>query len=231
MKKLFRQWYVFPIIISLCGQNNMLIHQMKLFLHGKLSKEIYMEQPDGYIIAGKENLVCRLKKSLYGLKQSPRCWYLAFRKFMELIKFQQSDADPCVYVRIAGLMTIQVSAKRCWPMCLCSDCRFNDYCCCVCDLDYWNNERDEESEGKASDSIQNDTCGTVTLLSWDHYESKKYLWLHQKQYIQNVLEKYSLAEAKNASTPANLSVRLEKDDGVNAEVDHILHQSMVGTLL
>ena len=42
------------------------------FLHGDLEEQIYMEQPEGFTQPGKEHLVCKLKRSLYGLKQSPR---------------------------------------------------------------------------------------------------------------------------------------------------------------
>jgi hypothetical protein len=52
------------------------------FLHGDLEEEIYMQQPQGYEVKGKDNLVCRLKKSLYGLKKAPRQWYLKFDRFM-----------------------------------------------------------------------------------------------------------------------------------------------------
>jgi hypothetical protein len=45
------------------------------FLHGDLEEEIYMKQPKGYVMKGKKELACKLKKSLYGLKQSPRMWY------------------------------------------------------------------------------------------------------------------------------------------------------------
>ena len=41
------------------------------FLHGELEEEIYMDQTEGFIVLGKENFICKLKKSLYGLKQSP----------------------------------------------------------------------------------------------------------------------------------------------------------------
>ena len=42
------------------------------FLHGELEKDIYMQQPEGFVVLGKEDYVCLLKKSLYGMKQSPR---------------------------------------------------------------------------------------------------------------------------------------------------------------
>lgn len=45
------------------------------FLHGNLDEEIYMEQLEGFVQHRNEKFVCRLKKSLYGLKQSPRQWY------------------------------------------------------------------------------------------------------------------------------------------------------------
>ena len=53
------------------------------FLHGDLEEEIYMTQPCGFKVVGKDNHVCRLIKSLYGLKQSPRQWYKRFDQFIQ----------------------------------------------------------------------------------------------------------------------------------------------------
>ena len=52
------------------------------FLHGDLDEEIYMQHPQGYEVRGKDNLVCKLKKRLYGLNQAPRKWYFKFDRFM-----------------------------------------------------------------------------------------------------------------------------------------------------
>lgn len=52
------------------------------FLHGGLEKEIYMVQPEGFEVKGKEHTVCRLKKSLYGSKQAPKQWYKRFESFI-----------------------------------------------------------------------------------------------------------------------------------------------------
>ena len=45
------------------------------FLNGEIEEEVYIEQPNGFMIHEKESHVCRLKKALYGLKKPPRSWY------------------------------------------------------------------------------------------------------------------------------------------------------------
>ena len=69
------------------------------FLHGDLGEEIYMDQPEGFEEAGKEHMVCKLKKSLYRLKQAPRQWYKKFDSFMVGHGYTRIDTDHCVYVR------------------------------------------------------------------------------------------------------------------------------------
>ncbi|KAI3455171.1 hypothetical protein Pfo_011834, partial [Paulownia fortunei] len=68
------------------------------FLHGDLEEEIYMTQPEGFKVAEKEIWVCKLNKSLYGLKQSPRQWYKRFDKFMMRQKYTRSKYDHRVYL-------------------------------------------------------------------------------------------------------------------------------------
>ena len=68
------------------------------FLHGNLDETIYMEQPEGYIAKGDGGKVCLLRKSLYGLKQSPRQWNLRFDSFIKKIGFTRCVKDPCVYM-------------------------------------------------------------------------------------------------------------------------------------
>ena len=69
------------------------------FLHGELKEDIYMQQPEGFVVSGKEDYVCLLKKSLYGLQQSPRQWYKRFDSFMTSHMFRRSSYDRCVSLR------------------------------------------------------------------------------------------------------------------------------------
>jgi hypothetical protein len=80
-------------ILALAALEDMEIHQMDVktaFLNGELEKEIYMEQPQGFVHKGGEHLVCKLHKSLYGLKQSPRAWNQKLDAFLKSIEFMKS---------------------------------------------------------------------------------------------------------------------------------------------
>jgi hypothetical protein len=73
------------VLLALVAQFDLELVQLDVktaFLHRDLEEDIYMTQPDGFKVAGKENLVCKLNRSLYGLKQSPRQWYKRFDQFM-----------------------------------------------------------------------------------------------------------------------------------------------------
>lgn len=67
------------------------------FLHGDLEETIYMRQLPGFEVKGKEHMAYLLKKSLYGLKQSPRQWYKRFDSFMIKIGFSKNKYDSCLY--------------------------------------------------------------------------------------------------------------------------------------
>ena len=69
------------------------------FLHEDLDEEIYMEQPEDFVQHHKGILVCKLKKSLYGLKQSPRKWYKKFDYFMVSQVYTRSEYDHCLYFK------------------------------------------------------------------------------------------------------------------------------------
>jgi hypothetical protein len=72
------------------------------FLHRDLEEEICMKQPEGYVVKRKKELVCKVKKSMYGLKQSPRMWYQKFGTYMLGLGFTRRNEDHCVYFKLIG---------------------------------------------------------------------------------------------------------------------------------
>ena len=91
------------VVLSLVAHQNLELEQLDVktaFLHGNLEEEIFMEQLEGFKKPGTDNLVCRLKKSLYGLKQSPRQWYKRFDSYKIQIGYTCCEYDCCVYVKM-----------------------------------------------------------------------------------------------------------------------------------
>jgi hypothetical protein len=90
------------ILLSLAASHSLLIHQMDVktaFLNGELEEEIYMTQPDGFVVEGHEDKVCKLCKSLYSLKQAPKQWH---EKFNSTLISAGNEADRYVYYRYGG---------------------------------------------------------------------------------------------------------------------------------
>ena len=208
-------------LLAVAVVNDMLVHQMDVvtaFLNGTLEEEIYMQQPEGYIQPGSDHLVCKLKKSLYGLKQSPRCWNTTLTEFLESINFKRNVADPCIFVRMeSGNPTIVAVYV-------------DDLIVLTKALERMNGTKKslaEQFKMKDLGEIHYYCLG----INIQRNEDKKCFIMHQKQYILAVVEKYGLSEANTVATPADDNVQLKKDDGISKVVDHTNYQSMVGSLL
>lgn len=206
-------------LLSFAIQNNMHVHQMDVvtaFLNGHLDEEIYMEQPEGYIRPGEESLVCKLKKSIYGLKQSPRCWSKTFTEFMKNIGFKQSTSDPCVFVR--SRQELEILAVYVDDLILITE----------------SMESMEElklalkKRYKMKDMRE---LSYILGISVIQDKDKNCVFLHQKHYIEAVLQKYGMHDANPVATPADANVKLKRDDGVSKPVNPSTYQSMVGSLL
>ena len=70
-----------------------------VFLKGRVEEELYMSQQEGFIKAREGNKVCRLRKAVYGLKQSANRWNHEIDSILKENRFEQSQADPCLYIK------------------------------------------------------------------------------------------------------------------------------------
>ena len=89
-------------LLALANAHDLEVHQMDVrtaFLNGELEHEVYMEQPEGFEDSEHPDYVCKLKKGLYGLKQSARCWNSTLDKYLEESGYRSCRADGCLYVK------------------------------------------------------------------------------------------------------------------------------------
>ncbi|GKA70959.1 retrotransposon protein, putative, ty1-copia subclass [Tanacetum coccineum] len=90
------------ILIAIAAFYDYAIWQMDVkiaFLNGYLSKEVYMEQPEGFFNPKYPNRVCKPKRSIYGLKQALRQWNKRFNDEIKKFGFTQNCDEPCVYLK------------------------------------------------------------------------------------------------------------------------------------
>ena len=178
------------------------------FTNADLEEDVYMEIPEGYR-EGKEDMVCKLKKSLYGLKQSPRNWYLMIRKFfMEELGLKATVSDPCLFYkrsRTGRLIMLflfvddmQVSFHR--------EDRAEWNACKQLLVSRFNTKDMGESQWILGMRIERDRAARTITLS-------------QELYITKALEKYGLAQCKVASTPEVIGREAVSDADSDAKLD------------
>ena len=93
------------MLAALTAYYNLELHQMDVktaFLNGHLDEEIYMLQPDGFIEKGNQGKVCKLNRSIYGLKQASRQWNILFDNAITSYGFSMMEGDHCIYFKIVG---------------------------------------------------------------------------------------------------------------------------------
>ena len=189
------------------------------FLNGTLREEVFMTQPEGSIKRGEEHLVCKLHKSIYGLKQSPRCWNQVLDEHLTKLNFQKSSSDPCIYtsrnnqtdspIIIAVYVDDLILAGK-------------------------DERRIAETKKNLSGRFRMKDLGELNhFLGLEVRQSveKDRLWVGQTTYTLRILEDFGMLESKPVNTPADSNTNLTKRTDEEDEMDKSLYQAAVGSLL
>lgn len=193
------------------------------FLHGDLQEEIYMEQPEGFEVKRKEDFVCKLKKSLYGLKQAPRQWYRKFDSFMTSNGYKRTSVDPCVYFR-------KFSGGNFVILLLYVD----DMLIVGQDANMIHKLKEDLS--KSFDMKDLGPAKHILGMEIVRDRKAKRLWLSQEKYIEQVLERFNMKNARPVNTPLAAHFKLSRrfcptSDEEKAKMSSIPYSSAVGSLM
>ena len=212
------------LLLALAALENWEIHQMDVksaFLNGVLNEEIYMEQPQGFVAAGQENKVCRLKKAIYGLKQASRTWNQQFHGVLSELGFKRTYSDAGIYVRHqnrgSGLLIVVLY---------------------VDDITIMGASLEDVKQLKEKLSLRYEMSDLGEIQSYlgmriSRDRSRKRIEVDQSGYIKSVLDRFGMADANPHPTPlpAGADVHLVKNttQATQAEIKH--YQSLIGSLL
>jgi len=204
------------ILFALASLNNLIVHQMDVktaFLNGDLDEEIYMEQPEGFMLPGNEQKVCKLVKSLYGLKQAPKQWHQKYDTAIISNGFVPNSCDKCLYTKVRGSVVIFL-------------------CLYVDDMLIISNEMNGILETKKflTSTFKMKDLGLVdTILGIKVKRNSGGYKLNQTHYIEKILEKFKHLNFKEVNTPFDPSVKLQKNNG--RTVAQLEYASAIGCLM
>lgn len=204
------------VLFALASINDLAVHQMDVktaFLNGDLDEEIYMEQPEGYILPGNEQKVCKLVKSLYGLKQAPKQWHQKFDSVIISNGFIPNSCDKCLYTKVQNDTAIFL-------------------CLYVDDMLIMSNTMDGilETKNFLKSSFKMKDLGQVdTILGIKVKRNSGGYELSQTHYIEKMLDKFKHLRFKEVNTPFDPSVKLEKNKG--RAVAQLEYASAIGCLM
>jgi hypothetical protein len=188
------------LILAIVAHMDLELYQIDIriaFLNGELNEEIYMDQPLGFKTKGQERKVCKLKRSIYGLKQASRQWNVKFHQAILKDGFTMMEEDHCVYLKRSNNSFIILFLY-------------------VDDILIARNSKEMIDTAKKwlSSNFEMKDMGEASYVLGVKIirdRSKRFLGLTQETYIKKMLERYHMQDSKPIDTPVDKSLSLSCD--------------------
>ena len=205
------------MLLALAAQKKWKIYQLDVksaFLNGYLEEEIFVEQPEGFAIKGKEEKVYLLKKALYGLRQAPRAWYSRIDTHLLTLGFHKSLSEFTLYIKKIEEDILIVSLY------------VDDLLVTRSNAGFVNKFKVEMEQ------VFNMTdLGEMSyFLGMEVHQKQNEIFICQQKYAKEILKKFRMEECKPTSTPMNQKEKFYKEDGAE-KVYEGLYRSMIGCLM
>lgn len=190
---------IIRLVLGMVATENLYLEQLDVktaFIHGDLEEDIFMSQPERFIVQRQESLVCKLRKSLYGLKQAPRQWYKKFDSFMNRTGFKRCEVDHYCYVKFFDNSYIILLLY------------VDDMLIVGSSIEKINNLKKQLSKQFA----MKDLGAAKQILGMRIIRDKANgtLKLSQAEYVKRILSRFTMNEDKPVSTPLGSHFKLSK---------------------
>ncbi|UYV71448.1 hypothetical protein LAZ67_8003257 [Cordylochernes scorpioides] len=209
------------MFLALAVEYNLILHQMDVqsaYLNGEIKEEIFMTQPENFVSRKYPEKVCRLKKAIYGLKQAGIVWHEKLDNELKNLGLKQLQSDNCVYIKHdEGILLVAIY---------------------VDDLIIAAEREDTLKSFKESMKriFKIKDLGGINCCLGIRIQMKEdgSISIDQERYIEELLAKYRMKEAKPISTPMDSNSKLTKIssiEGENEPVKKVEYQSLIGSLI
>lgn len=202
-------------VISLAASKGWKLWQLDVknaFLYGELDRDIFMEQPPGFVSKKFPSHVCRLKKALYGLKQAPRAWYGKIAQYLDFCGFKSSSADPSLFIKktstVCTLLLLYVD-----DMIITGDNSLE--ISCLQDALFVRFEMKSLGEAHYFLGLEIENSGGY--------------FVSQQRYAASILQRFRMRESNEVTTPMEPYPKLSKIEGKRLK-DATIFRQIVGSL-
>ncbi|GJW06291.1 retrovirus-related pol polyprotein from transposon TNT 1-94 [Tanacetum coccineum] len=194
-----------------------IVYQMDVksaFLNGKISEEVYVEQPPGFESTDYPNYVCKLNKALYGLKRAPRAWYETLSKFLTEHKFIRGTIDNTLftYKTQSDVIIVQIV---------------------VDDIIFGSTsvKLSKQFPKLMTTKYEMSMMGKLTyFLGFQIKQDSKGISICQEKYVKDLLKKYDLAYCASVKFPMLPPNNLGPDE-LGVSVNETQFRGMIGSLM
>ncbi|KAI3435142.1 RRM domain-containing protein [Psidium guajava] len=204
------------LILAIAANRCWEVHHLDVksaFLHGELEEEVYVKQPEGFVVEGKEHCVYKLSKALYGLRQAPRAWNTRLDKSLKRLGFTKCAQDQAVYTRGEGRASLIVGVY-------------------VDDLIVTGEDPEEIVLFKQQmmKEFEMSDLGLLTFyLGIEVAQGGNRITLKQSAYAKKVLDQFGMAECNPTKFPMEQKAQLHKDPE-GEPVDITEYRRIIGCL-
>ncbi|KAL0295440.1 UNVERIFIED_CONTAM: Retrovirus-related Pol polyprotein from transposon TNT 1-94 [Sesamum radiatum] len=212
------------ILLAIASWYDYEIWQMDVktaFLNGFVEKEIFMDQPEGFTTVGDEQKVCRLQRSIYGLRQASQSGNTRFDEVIRGYDFIKNDYDSCIYKKISGSSVAYLVLYVDDILLIGNDVKM------LGDIKAWlSTQFSMKDMGEAS-----------YFLGIKIYKdrSRRMLWFTQSSYIEKVLKRFKMEYSKRGLLPMRHGIKLSKKQSPKSDeefkrMSSITYASAVGSI-
>ncbi|GJV62329.1 retrovirus-related pol polyprotein from transposon TNT 1-94 [Tanacetum coccineum] len=205
------------IFVANVAHKNMIIYQIDVktaFLNGKLKEEVYVSQPEGFVVQNNPSHVFKLKKALYGLKQAPRAWYDMLSRFLISQQFSKGAVDPTLFTRHArnDILLVQIYVDNII---------FASSNTAMCD----------EFANQMTNKFKMSMMGQMSFfLGLQISQSPRGIFINQSKYAYEIVKKYGLHSTDYVDTPMIENKKLD-EDLQGKPVDATLYRGMIESFM
>ena len=192
------------------------------FLNGDLEEVVYMTQPMGFVDPNNAEKVCKLQRSIYGLKQASRSWNIRFDKEIKKFDFVKCDEEPCVYKKVSGSSIIFLVLY------------VDDILMIGNDISLMGSVKSSLMKVFSMKDLGEATYVLGIRIYRDR--SKKLIGLSQSTYVDKVLKRFSMENSKRGFLPMSHGVHLSKTQspstpGELEDMRRIPYASAIGSIM